>query len=290
MIENCRQLFMVRSVGWNKILLLVGVHMILTTIVNFVFFRYGMFGGIQNATMGLISGTLLANLFFMAIMFPLLFKWCGLKTKDLALTPAFGDGDGTIPKGIRWTLAALVIVHLATLIAIAFGAGPLQWTSGWYLKQIIEWLGRCIGQFLGNALYEEVFFRAFLLPQCLLAFKKKNRKWSWNKCFLLALAVSQTFFALSHLPRDIANGAGLNQVYGLLMAYLIGGLLFAAVFLLTKNLYAAIGVHAIANFTPMIFHMPIGGLQFCSYFIILIPIYWNWKAKQRDIEKGSATG
>ena len=274
---------MVRSVGWKTIGLILLVHILATTFINFVFFKLEIVRVIPNATSGFINGTLVANILMGAMILPLLFYVGKLKLKDLALTPAAGFSEGGIFRGAIWTLAAIAIMHVAIVIAcFASGTTPTI-ISGWLSFSAIPWIGNLLGQFFGNALYEEVLFRAFLLPQLLLAIKKKYRKWSWTKCFWLALIGSQLVFALIHIPNRLSLGAytGVGSFIGDQLALFILGCLLASVFLLSRNIYAAIGIHAITNVPPLIIQNPIGGLQFTAYLTIGLIILYNRSKKPK---------
>lgn len=277
MIERCRSLFMVRSVGWKVIGLVVLLHLLLTSLVNLWLFPSGLLSPIQTGTRGLITVTLVANLLFMAVVFPVIFLVGKLKAKDLALVPALGFGPSSIAVGLMWTAVAWLLVHGVTLIMVLAGWGPLEWNGLWLTPTGVEWLGRSIGQFFGNAFYEEVVFRAFLIPQFLLAIKKRNRKMGWGRCLLYALLVSQLIFAMTHIPHRINNGvySGAASVVADQLFLLIAGLLLSAVFLLSRNLYAAVGVHALVNFTPMLIQSPAAEVNLAAYLVIPVILAYN---------------
>lgn len=268
---------MVRSVGFQTIGIVIAVHIVATCLVNFVLFKLPLVGAIHGATGGLITGSLLGSLVMAAMVFPIIFYVGKLKTKDLALTPALGFGEGAILRGVLWTAVALAIIHLAIIIAcLGSGATPtIIW--GWLSFTALNWIGNLLGQFFGNALYEEILFRAFLLPQLLLAFKKKYRKWSWNKCFWLSLLLSQVVFALIHIPNRLSQGAYVDFGSVLVdqLPLFIFGCLLAALFLVSRNLYVAIGVHAITNVPPLILQNPIGGLELTAYAVLLLIVLAN---------------
>jgi membrane protease YdiL (CAAX protease family) len=294
MIENCRSLFMVRFAGLRIIVLVTVVHLILSTVMNLVIFPSQVLGFLQQATFGLVNSTLQANLIFMLVVFPLILVAGGLKPKDLALSPVAGGETTSILKGVVWTLVALLLVHLFTLLAVACGAGPLQASepvaNGLLSKSGISALGVILGQLFGNALYEEILFRAFLIPQLLILLKKRNRKWSWSKCFWLSVLISQIIFSLQHIPNLIYRGASLSDLSPSLLTLFVAGLLLAAVFLLTRNLYAAIGVHAVVNYPPMLIATPIVGLEFSAYFVIAVIVVWNhWNERRESASQGSSS-
>ncbi len=272
---------MVRSVGPKFIAIILLVHVIQSIVVNQVFFRFDVFLPIENATSGLINATLIANLFSMLIVFTVLFRFSALKPKDVSLKFRGGD-DGSLVRGVSWTVVALLVFHFATLIAIAAMGKPVaffDWLSSNGMKQV----GIVLSQFFGNALYEEVLFRGFLLPQMVLVLKKRWRKWSWTKCFWLGIVGSQLIFALCHIPNRIAMGtyASANMFLIDMLVLFVCGVLFAAVFMLTRSLFAAVGVHAIVNAAPALVEVPIVGLSYTAFFIIPLAIVWNRKVKAK---------
>lgn len=275
MIDNCKGLFMVRSVGPKFVAIVLFAHVVQSIIVNQVLFPLGILLPIQKATWGLLNTTLLANLFSMLVVFTLMFRFAGLKPKDVALKPV-GSGDTAIVRGVVWTIVALAIVHLASVIALLAMGKPFEFFN-WFSPVGRNQVGNVAGQFFGNAIYEEVLFRGFLLPQLVLLLKKRNRKWSWTKCFWLGLGGSQLLFALSHIPNRIYQGTytSIGAFAGDMQVLFIAGILLALVFLLTRNLYAAVGVHAIVNVPPMLLKVPIVGLSFTAYFVILVVLWWN---------------
>lgn len=283
-IENCKSLFMVRSVGFKTICIVIAVHVLATSFVNFYFFKLSAVATIQNSTAGLINGTLLGSLLMAAVVLPIIFYLGNLKPKDLALTPALGLGEAGILRGLIWTALAVVIVHVAIVIAyLASGTAPTV-NRAWFSSSAVSSIGNLLGQLFGNALYEEILFRAFLLPQLLLAFKKKYRKWSWNKCFWLSLLISQAVFALIHIPNRLYRGDYIDFVSVLSdqIPLFILGCILAALFLVSRNIYVAIGVHAITNFTPLLILNPIGGLQLTAYLVIFLIALFNRMSSKRS--------
>ena len=277
MIERCRSLFMVRSVGWKVIGMVVLLHLLLTSLVNLWLFPSEILSPIQTGSRGLITVTLLVNLLFVAIVFPVIFYFGKLKAKDLALAPAKGLGPTSIAVGLAWTGVAWLIVQCVGLVLALAGFGSLQFNDLWLTSTGVEWLGRSLGQFFGNAFYEEVIFRGFLIPQFLLAIKKRFRKMGWGKCLLYSLLASQLIFALIHIPHRINNGmyTGVASVLADQVFLFVAGLLLSAVFLLSRNLYAAIGVHALVNFTPMLIQSSTSELNLAAYLVIPVILAYN---------------
>lgn len=103
-------------------------------------------------------------------------------------------------------------------------------------------------QLFGNALYEEVAFRGFLLPQ----FFRRFRRLGPAAAFVLAPLLSQLLFALAHVPNRLwVTGLVPANLPGSLIPLFVLGLYFALVYLLTDNLFAVVGLHSLIN-VPML--------------------------------------
>jgi membrane protease YdiL (CAAX protease family) len=98
------------------------------------------------------------------------------------------------------------------------------------------------------AVLEELIYR------CLL-FRVVERTWGTK----VALAVQAVVFALMHLGNVEQGGA--RDVVTMLIAVTLAGLLWAAVFVLTRNLWAAAANHAAWNFTILLAGVPLSGIE-----------------------------
>ncbi len=98
------------------------------------------------------------------------------------------------------------------------------------------------------ATLEELVFR------CLL-FRVLERAWgTWA-----ALAVQAVLFALQHLE-NVTKG-GTEDVVTMLVSAILTGLMWAGIFVLTRNLWAAAANHAAWNFTILLSGVPLSGLE-----------------------------
>lgn len=193
---------------------------------------------VHGATRGLVEPTLVGSFVVLGAL-GVATLWVGrLRPADLGwirahLLPALGATAG-------FWLAMQAI--LAALLLLA--GQPLGFHPHWMQRGPGGAAGALLAQALGNALAEETFFRGFLLPQLALTFDRLGRK----APRLRAAFVSSAFFALSHLP----NRLFLFEMSGWEMAQdqlrlLVMGLLFSTLFLLTRNLFVATGLHVLAN-------------------------------------------
>ncbi|HYD79393.1 MAG TPA: type II CAAX endopeptidase family protein [Paucimonas sp.] len=93
-----------------------------------------------------------------------------------------------------------------------------------------------------------------LAYRCLL-FRVLERAWGTAA----ALAVQAVLFALRHVENIEHGGAG--DMALMLVAVTILGLLWAAVFVLTRNLWVAVANHAAWNFTILLSGVPLSGIE-----------------------------
>jgi membrane protease YdiL (CAAX protease family) len=106
-----------------------------------------------------------------------------------------------------------------------------------------------VAAFLGiAATLEELAFR------CLL-FQVLERSWGTG----VALAVQAVLFALQHLENVERGGAA--DAATMLLSVTVLGLLWAGVFVLTRNLWVAVANHAAWNFTILLSGVPLSGIE-----------------------------
>lgn len=98
------------------------------------------------------------------------------------------------------------------------------------------------------AMLEELTFRCVL-------FRVLERHWGTS----VALVVQAVLFALQHLE-NVAQG-GVFDVVAMLVNVTLGGLLWAGVFIVTRNLWAATANHAAWNFTILLSGLPLSGID-----------------------------
>ena len=93
-----------------------------------------------------------------------------------------------------------------------------------------------------------------LIYRCLL-FRVLERAWGTG----VALAVQSVIFALVHLENVEHGGAGVLAT--MLVSVTLLGLLWAGVFILTRNLWAVAANHAAWNFTILLSGVPLSGIE-----------------------------
>ncbi len=137
--------------------------------------------------------------------------------------------------------AALVALPMAVLFALGVYEPVLFRDASSALLGVAALIGIA-------AILEELTYR------CLL-FRVVERAWGTR----VALPVQAVVFALVHLE-NVEQG-GISDVVTMLIAVTLAGLLWAAVFVLTRNLWAAAANHAAWNFTILLAGVPLSGIE-----------------------------
>ena len=170
-------------------------------------------------------------------------------------------------------LSTVVLVWLGMQAWPFVASGSGEIANTWRDPGVWPTLRWAAVMILATALWEEVAFRGFLLPQLYL--KLKGRRWLR---IAMALALSQLVFAIAHAPAHIAIrnlwGAELAQM---LLLQGIAGLMLGLLYLRTRNLWIVIGIHGLANApTPLI-----GGAMGWEIPLLLLLVAWPWLARDR---------
>lgn len=259
-----------REVGWVTIALFVGVATGLSLLLLAVR-RSGPLGHL------LAGAAWRENLFFFATL--LLFVVGGVIFGVGRLRPVDVGvarnklAEGVLVTGVVWLLlqilaAASAAVSTPTTAARTWTANGVQGTLLWTLVM-----------FLGPALYEEIALRGFLFPQLYLKFRGSHRARFWT-----AVLVSQFLFAIGHIPahvviRQLSGSALWTQVT--LQGF--AGVLLLLLYLRTRNLWIAVGIHGLANAPTPLFANTLG----FEYPLIALLVVWPWIAR-RPTQRGLA--
>jgi membrane protease YdiL (CAAX protease family) len=232
----------------------------LALLVNQVLFPSGVFDPVIRFSGGLISATLCANIVMIAVNLGLVVMLLGrLRPRDLGVCPGL--------RALCWSVAVVGGIWVCAQASIAIAAlsagdgvsiAPI-WSSTEHAGHA---LGRILGQLFGNALYEESLFRGFLLVQVgvLLSTRSAARAGAGSTRtgaapWIVAAALTQGFFALTHVPNRIMQGSYVS-VSDILVdqGVLLGaGLMYTVIYLASRNLWLCILLHAFVNApTPLL--------------------------------------
>lgn len=221
----------------------LGVYLALTCFFQFLFPRqpetwFPPALWLARETGGLINPSFTASVTIQLIVIGgLLILVCRFRPSEIGLDTAKLPAALGLTLAI-WAAAQIVQLILLALVGQEIGINP-DWTGP-------EWrwaAGRWLGHLLANDALEEVFFRGFLLTQCVLLAGKwlPHARPALQVSF--AVVVSGGLFALIHVPYNF------NQPIGqwLLLFHLTAGIIFAGVYLRTGNLFLTMGVHTLMN-------------------------------------------
>lgn len=258
----------IRPARRYTIVWLIAAHFTLTAVVNLVLFAGNTFRPLASATGGLFTGSLLANLVFIAVLIVVIvLRSGGLRLYDVGLIPRH------IPAGILYTVgiwgAAQVLHLLAGLLVYGTATLSAEWVNPGFM------VGLVLTQILGNALFEEIAYRGFLFPQLFLRLSRlRSRPW---RRFGLALLLSQGLFALSHIPNRIYLGMTPSEIALDLILLLGWGTLYTIIYLRTDNLFIVIGMHALGNTPTTLFRTaPIlegNGASILIYTLVILVLF-----------------
>jgi membrane protease YdiL (CAAX protease family) len=226
-----------REATWWVLAVFLVATVAVAAFVNLVFFRLDSPDAIVRATLGLIDWTLMGSAFSLLIVVGgVIFGLGRLRPAEVGLIAA------RLPEAIVVT-ALLWIATQALVMAGAWAAlGEIPINPRWAERGVTVVIGALIAQLLGNALAEEIIYRGFLLPQSWL---KLPARTGWR--LLVAVLISQSIFALSHIPNRIFYGMTLAEITLDMLMLLLFGVYYAFLYLRTGNLFIAVGVHALAN-------------------------------------------
>lgn len=191
-------------------------------------------------------GTLTANWVGLAVLVVGLLLLVGrLRPRDVGLV--LSDRRN----GLLFTIACFVLIQAGVALAASAAAVPGV-VNDWVGYGARTTLSLLVAQLFGNALLEEIAFRGFLLPQIFLKLRRGG-----VAALVLAALGSQALFALAHVPNRVwVAGVAPTELPGYLLLLFVIGLWFASIYLLTRNLFAVVGLHALVN-VPML--RPVGG-------------------------------
>lgn len=207
-----------------------------------------------------------------------LVKAAGLRLRDIGWRGA-DLGRAVIAIAAVWLFlnAVGVISH-----------GSFEWASGGGLPTRYR-IGQILGQFMGNALFEETVYRGFVLAQFALILSGRGagpKKSAW-----LAAVLSSIVFALPHIPNRILSDSyqGVGDVVGDQLKLVVAGMIFAWIYLRTKNLWWAIGIHSLTNYPSLVCEWGWSPSQneIATFSGVLVTAAWPWIFRSKGGTAGS---
>jgi membrane protease YdiL (CAAX protease family) len=245
--------------------LFVAVDYALVTIFILAFAN-GVFDPVDRASGGLVTRTLLANLVALAVGVGLVILRVGrLRPGDVGLVRS------KLPAGIIFTVGMWLVVQILVLAQSLLSEGTITIDPQWSTVGVTAMLGALIGQLLGNALYEEIGYRGFLFPQVVA---KLEHRWPGfgRRAVVVAMVTSQGLFALRHIPIDLLDGLDAVDLAIDLLVKMLIGVIFALLYLRTRNLFMVVGVHALVNAPTSVFVASYVGPSYLALLLALVTI------------------
>lgn len=220
---------------------------------------------LQRSTAGLAAPPLVANLPVLAIMSLIIFGIGRLRPADV------GWQDVAVGPAVVTIVAFWIAMQGALALGVLFSDHPLQWHKDWQRPGFVA--GLLLGQLLGTAFIEEMVFRGFLLPEF---YVKASRHGPCTVAVVTALLGSLLAFSLFHLPHDlfVRNIGGLDLLAEQWVRFKVG-FLYAAVYLITRNLFVGVGLHAIFNEPASLVQVSRSDAQGVWYvFVLILLVAW----------------
>ena len=143
----------------------------------------------------------------------------------------------------------------------------------WSEKGVRVMIGAFSAQLFGNALQEEISFRGFLFVQLVYLFKSVKNE---GARIALALLISQSIFALMHIPIRVFTGMPpLTMLYSLLTLFFYGTV-FALIYCRTGNLFVAVGIHTLHNNPASLFLSKASAFNLLYPLVVTVLLLWPW--------------
>ena len=207
------------------------------------------------------------NAFFFAtqllvVVGGLLFGATRLRPADVGLVRS------KLLQGVVTTVVVWIVIQLTTVISEYLTAGGPILARSWQQGRAGATLLWFLVMLLGAGLFEEIVNRGFLYPQMYLKFRG-----SQVVRMAAALLVSQCLFAVAHIPAHILiRHMSARAITMTVLAQGFAGVMLALLYLRTRNLWIAMGIHALVNAPTGLFtaQMP------AETFLMLLVIAWPW--------------
>lgn len=253
-----------REISTRVLVVYFVLAMALATLINLVLFPGKVFTPLERATGGLINATLQANLLGLILFAVFVFGLGRLRPADVGLER----------RKLRQALLVTVLLWLGmqvAALAISLLRGGVAVDAVWAERGASAVLGWLIGQLVGNALVEELLYRGLLLPQLFLKFKITSR----GLRLAAAAAAMLALFVLSHIPNRIFMGYTVGEMLIDIPILLGYGLLFTIIYLVTDNLFVAVGVHALVNEPTLITALPFPAQLILIVLVVVLLVTWK---------------
>lgn len=234
---------------------------------------------LQAATGGLVAPTLVGSAAVLLVFL------AGVTVLGRVSLASVGWSRGAAARAIAPVLGFWLLLQGALVLRAAM-VGDLAWHPAWERLGAGTVIGGVLAQVFGNALAEETVFRGFFFTQ----FRRKARTLPPLAAFGAAAVASAGLFAVSHLPnrffvKDLPAAMLLADQAQLFFA----GIVFAAAFAVTRNVFTTAGLHALANAPAPLVAVPAATIS-GTYLALLTVGLGAWYVARRLDRSGARPG
>jgi membrane protease YdiL (CAAX protease family) len=243
----------------------------------FVLFPSGILKVFAAPTGGLITATLVANFISLVVVVGLVLCLIGgLRLSDLGLR------GSDVPIAVVLTISVWIGANAIEAAWQAVADGTVSWGGEWRGLDVTAVIGALLAQLFGNALYEEILFRGVLLRQTY--WRLETTRLTNLQTLAIAIAISQSLFALIHLPILLSGGLSPIAAFSRLPAIFVAGSAFAVLYARSDNLMLCVDIHALANKPTLLvtdrFDLP-DNLVFAVAMCLILSALWRTKRVRR---------
>ncbi len=191
----------------------------------------------------------------------------GLRLRDLGLERQAFVNAGVV------MLLVWGLVQATTVLLGWTGLVPFKPNPDLALFSMPVLVGRQLDAIVGSALIEEVMYRGFLMTQLYVVVR---RRWPARPGFCLGLAVGlpQLYFGINHVPAALRMHLPTAEIAVYIVHVVLVGVLFAALYLRTGNLFVAVGAHAIVNNPASLFVVGFDPALLALVLVCLMLLVW----------------
>jgi len=197
-----------------------------------------------TATLGFVSVDLIASLIALALTAFLLLGVGKFRLSHIGIRPraiVAGIGVGLALWGLTQVLLAIVSLGRTGMVTVY---------RGWEGDPLATFLGLPRFAF-GEALFEELFFRGYLLVWMVLECQRRMKDKFVGS--LTAVMLSQVLFALVAIPGRVAAGIPWTQFPIELLLLTLTGIYYSILYIRTDNIFIPVALHALTLWPAPLF-------------------------------------
>ncbi len=257
-----------REVSWSVITAAVMTFIGTSLLNHFVLGRNSVFFGLIDITKGLIHPILLYDLIALVILCIIIFGWGHLKPREVGVVRK------ALKPALLFFLGFWIVAQGCFAILSLISTGTLEWNIAWEQNWVAV-IGLLIAHLFGTAVYEDLAFRGFMLPQLFLKFGGSPDNQT-RRPIVYAILVSQIVFSLSHIPTLISAGAHSGFIIARLGAALFLGIIMALLYMRSCNLFLIVGIHALIDTNTSLFNNIEDSVEHAVYAALMILVLIIW--------------